>query len=441
MLQPSQAQKAPAPPVGATPGVSYTPTDLNIPPYLYDKVPSLSLYKQLKDREREIDLLISRKALDFQAIQQKLLHPLNIPSETGILRVFVYNTCDHQPWQKNSKQGEPTWTLRVEGRFIADNLATTYPVDQVKFSLFLLAISIDLIPNEHYPQWTNSQQNVIEWREDPRDKNAGFDGIDVKRQGMYDVECKIALLVKQHSPLPKFALSPQLAQFVGMQEATQQELMYTIWQYVIYKGLFSNTEAMTKVPVVSLDIVPDEEEDQLTVVRCDPVLKKLLGVDAFKFGDLYKILQPHCRPRQPMMVEYTVNTRKLTTLGDVVIDIPIELPLNMSKQQQEVLEFNKRAFENLTNADATIDQLNQKISQAIVGLQNANTREVFYRELSEDPAQFIDQWLRTQLETLKALKSDEGYNEDVVRRAQFFEDNEDLIREKINLLLGTNRFT
>ncbi|CAN3367056.1 transcription regulatory protein Snf12p [Diutina catenulata] len=438
----SQGQnKAPAPPAGAAPGVSYTPTDLNIPPELYDKIPNLELYQQLKKQEREIDLLISRKALDFQAIQQKSFHPSNVATETGLLRVFIYNTCEDQPWQGNKGDGEPTWTLRVEGRFIADSNATTIPPESVKFSSFLSAISIDLVPNEHYPQWTNAQQNIIEWREDPRDKTAGFDGIDVRRQGTYDLRCKVALLPKSHSPSPRFRLSPQLAQFIGKEEATQQELMYTIWQYVIYKGLFLNTEALTKVPVVSSDIVPDEDEDALAVIRCDPVLKLLLNVDQFKFSELYKLLQPHCRPRAPMIIEYTINTRKSSTMGEVVVDIPIELPLNMSKYQKEALEFNKQAFENLTKADTAISQLNQKISLAIVSLQNANAREQFYRELAEDPAKFVDQWLKTQSETLKALKSDEGYDEELVRRAQFFEDNEALIRDKISLLLGTNRFT
>ena len=107
---------------------------------------------------------------------------------------------------------------------------------------------------------------------------------------------------------------------------------------------------------------------------------------------------------------------------------------------KKLLEVNKVAFENLAKADSTIQQLNQRISLAIIALHNANLREKFYSELSEDPIKFIDNWLESQASTLKALKSDEGYDEEVVRRAKYFEDNEHLLKEKIDLMMSSSRF-
>ena len=52
----------------------------------------------------------------------------------------------------------------------------------------------------------------------------------------------------------------------------------------------------------------------------------------------------------------------------------------------------------------------------------------------------MENWLESQLETFKALKSDEGYEEEVIRRAEYFEDNEDMLKEKIDVLLGSGRF-
>lgn len=450
----------PRPATNATPALSYTPTDTSIPPSLYSKIPSLELYKKLEDAERGIDLLILRKALDFQAIQQKTIHPSNFKGETGVLRVFVYNTCDNQPWQKQllHEQGMPvadatsaeaSWTLRVEGRFLGDHKqdAINPETEALKFSSFLSALSIDLLPNDDYPALQNSQSNIIEWRNDLVDQkpnSASFDGLDIKRNGVFKINTKIALLVKSHAAT--FKLSDEMAQFTGKHESTQQELIYLVWQYVLYKNLFRKTESLTKVDAVSTSNIvtepmnQDDDEDDLTVVQADEVLQNLLNVKTFKFSDLYKLLQPHFKPRAPVIIDYTVDTSKSSTLGQTVIDIPIELPLNLSKIQKELVDLNKVAFENLTRADNTILQLNSRISLGIVALQNAHGREKFYRELSEDPVKFIESWIETQAETLKALKSDEGYDEELVRRAKYFEDNEHLIREKLDLLLGASRF-
>ncbi|ODV80180.1 subunit of SWI/SNF transcription activation complex [Suhomyces tanzawaensis NRRL Y-17324] len=442
----------------AAPVVSYTPTETVIPPTLYHKVPNLELYQKLKEAEKDVDILISRKALDFQAIQQKTIHPLNFKGETGILRVFVYNTNENQPWQKQLQQeqgkqvadphAESTWTLRVEGRFLSDSQDNSES-EAFKFSSFLSGISIDIIPNDDYPALQNSLSNIIEWRNDTGDlsrniNSASFDGLDIKRSGIFNINTKIAILVKSHSA--RLKLSDEMSQFTGKHESTQQELIYMIWQYVLYKNLIRKTDNLTKVPAVSSSglhdgtINQDADNEDLTVAQADSVLKSLLKVDTFKFTDLYKLLQPHFKPRAPILIDYEVNTRKSTTLGEVVLDIPIELPLNLSKVQKELLNFNKLAFDNLTKADGIIQKLNSRIALGIVSLQNANLREDFYRSLSDDPVKFIEQWLESQAETLKALKSDEGYDEEIVRRAQYFEENESLIRDKIDLLLGSNRF-
>ena len=139
------------------------------------------------------------------------------------------------------------------------------------------------------------------------------------------------------------------------------------------------------------------------------------------------------------MIDYEVDTTRSTTLGDVVLDIPVELPLSFSKVQREIIEGNKSTFENMAKSDAHIQHLNQKISLGIASLHKANAREMFYRELSEDPVEFLQKWLESQAETLKALKSEEGYNEENVRKAQYFKENEELLRQKIDLMLGAQK--
>ncbi|CUM64028.1 uncharacterized protein PRCAT00001616001 [Priceomyces carsonii] len=442
----------------ATPTVSYTPTDTIIPSSLYDKVPNLNLYKRLKDAERKIDLLVSKKALDFQAIQQKAIQPSNFKRETGILRVFVYNTCENQPWQKQllKEQGhslpdlassEGSWTLRVEGRFLNTN-KKDIDKPSLKFNSLLSGISVDIIPNDDYPELNGASNNLIEWRDQAtgpaqNGRQSDFDGLDIKREGIFDIDVKIALMVKAQGNILR--ISDVLAQFVGKQEATLQEIIFSIWQYSLYKSLLKKQSSFTNIPAVSSasalnDINQGAHDDELSTVECDEILHKLLGVSSFKFSDLYKLLQPHFKPREPIIIPYKVNTRKSSTLGEVVIDIPVELPPSVSEIQKDLLEFNKSTFEELTRSDNTIQKINNRISLGIVALQNANRREKFYKELSEDPAKFIERWVENQLTTLKALKSDDSYDEELVRRSEYFIENEDVLKEKIDILLGSTRF-
>ncbi|KAG7195674.1 SWI/SNF complex component snf12 [Scheffersomyces spartinae] len=461
---PPQVQAAPSNRPRANPSshpaVSYTPTDITIPEYLYEKVPSLELYKRLKAAEKDLDLLISRDALDFQLIQQNSMHPSNLKPEKGLLRVFIYNTCENQPWQNQllQEQGMPlpdpasseaSWTLRVEGRFVQDGNDVE---DQLKFSSFLSGITIDLIPNEDYPNLTNTQGSIIEWR-DPlqpmhqqqqqqqqQQHQKEFDGLDVKRLGIFNIKAKITLMLKNHSN--SFSLTPKMAQFLSRTTANQQEVVYMIWRYIMYNDLFDQQQMYNKVPAIAEEMLanvnPEVETDVSTVI-CDDLLKDLLGVELFKIYELYKLTLAHLRPLQPLIIDYEVNTRKSTTLGEVVLDIPVELPISISKIQKEVVEFNKSAFENMARTDMTIQQINNRISLGIVALQNANLRERFYRELSNDPVTFVKNWVQTQLDTFRGLKSDEGYDEEVVRRADYFIENELLLKEKIDLLLGSTR--
>lgn len=454
----------PRPNPTAAPNISYKPSELTIPSKLYDKVPNLDLYKKLTEAERQIDLLSTRKELDFHFMHAKSMQPSNFKRETGFLRVFVYNTCENQPWQKQllQQQGQPvlepdaesTWTLRVEGRFLGDNdtssTETSKPSRQ--FSSLLSGISVDLIPNEDYPYLSENQSNIIEWRDSnpqqPYKINQDlFDGMDVKRPGIFNLKCKIAILIKDQSA--KLKLSDKMSKFMGKQESNQQELIYLIWQYVLYKDLIIKQESLNKVDAIT-PTTPgimginsqgqSENENDLTVVKCDDILQDLLGVNHFRFSELYKLVQTHFQPRDPIIIDYEINTRQSTTLGDVVLDIPVELPLEYSSLQKDVSEENKRIFTNSTQSLGNIADLNSKIALGISSLSNLDMKHQFYKELNENPVEFIKDWIRSQLETLKALKSDENYDEEVVRRAEYFEENEDLLKEKVDLLLGSTKF-
>lgn len=469
-LKQGQAPKTSRPNPSAAPAIQYTPNELTIPTNLYDKVPNLELYKRLVEAEREIDIVTTKKELDFHVMHAKSMQPSNFKTQSGILRVFVYNICDNQPWQKQlaqqqGKEVDPTtegsWTLKVEGRYIDSDSKDDHqegdeqqqPKPGQRFSSFLSGLSVDLIPNEEYPTLTENNSNIIEWRDNSNPANNNqyqsqmsheFDGMDIKRNGIFNLQCKIAIMVKDHSS--RLNLSDKMSYFIGKHEATQQELIFSIWQYVLYKDLIvkkdvNQVEAITNTTpgLNDVNMAQQNFEQDLTIIKCDQILQDILGVEQFRFAELYKLIQPHFQPRQPIILDYEINTRKSNTLGDLIIDIPVELPLELINLQKQVSEENKRIFTESTQLINDISNINSKISLGISQLNGLSSKHQFYKELNENPVEFIKNWSKIQLETLKSLKSDEGYDEELVRRAKYFEENEDLVKEKIDLLLGSTK--
>lgn len=451
----------PRPNPSAAPAIQYTPNELSIPSKLYDKVPNLELYKKLTEAEKDIDVVTTKKELDFHVMHAKSMQPSNFKRETGVLRVFIYNVCENQPWQKQLAQqqgkevdpsAEGSWTLKVEGRFLPDDKSPDVEADsdtRRRFSSFLSGLSVDLIPNEDYPTLTENNSHIIEWRDgfnqyQPQRSNE-FDGMDIKRNGIFNLKSRIAIMVKDQSS--KLKLTEKMSYFVGKHEITQQELIYSIWQYVLYKDLIikkdvSQVDTITNTTPGLNDVTGTQSnvEQDLTAIKCDDILEDVLGVEQFRFADLYKLIQPHFEPRQPILFDYEVNTRKSTTLGDLVVDIPVELPLEIARLQKEVSEENKKIFTESTQLINEIATINSKIALGISQLNNLSSRHQFYKELTEDPVEFVKNWSKVQLETLKSLKSDEGYDEELVRRAEYFEKNEELVRDKVDLLLGSTKF-
>ncbi|CCH46907.1 hypothetical protein BN7_6512 [Wickerhamomyces ciferrii] len=394
--------------------VQTRPTDINIPHSIDKIVPEVSLYRKLLDAEKKIDIFTARKINDLQENINK------IPTKKEILRIFIFNTAENQPWQLNQGQQsneEPTWNLRIEGRLVND--VDAEDPQRRKFSTFLNGISID-IQNDKSPQSQQQQpnqqdlnkENVIEWHEqtDPNAPKVEFDGLDVKRPGSQNIKTKITIQPKE-SPI-KLITSNELSSLLGVNELTQHDAVYSIWQYI----QFNNLQA------------PEDKR----IINCDENLSKLFNVPRFNFRDLIELLSKHLSPKPPIEINYEIKVDKSSTLGETVIDVEVPF-IDVSEQEYWKNESKKLLTEN----DESIKELNMKIILGIQALNNSNRKYQFYNLLTQDPVQFLKDFTQSHSELLKILSGDEGYNEDTVRRSEFYTD--ELLSENVDLLLKTNR--
>ncbi len=325
------------------------------------------------------------------------------------MRLFISSTCASQPWQTSttsqSFESDPSWTLRVEGRLVNDEAADA--PGRRKFSSFFTGIIVELSSphGEPFPEGS-----LVEWHESAPEAphSVEFDGLDVKRKGTTNVNATITLQPKEFPSVSK--LSPGLANVLGMEEGTQNEIVSALWQYVRFHNL--------------------QNQDDKRIVNCNEALSKAFGVPQFAFPQVFDLLARYTTKREPIIINYTIRTDISSTVGDVSYDLEVQIEDPARREPLEILQ-------HWNDNDSEILTLDNKIALSAAATNTARLKYEFFNQLSENPIDFLNKWVDVQSRNLKVLTSDEGYNEETVRRSDFYTD--DLLNENLNILLNARR--
>lgn len=132
-----------------------------------------------------------------------------------------------------------------------------------KFSHFFRSISVEY----ERSRFRNGTEQTVEWKKaepNARNANAGpqadaaeFDEFTFKRNGDENVNITVNLF-RQQVP-ERYQLSPELADVVDMNEATQQEAVMALWEYIRASGL--------------------QEDEEKRNFRCDEPLRKVRNLN------------------------------------------------------------------------------------------------------------------------------------------------------------------
>lgn len=209
------------------------------------------------------------------------------------MRIWISNTVEDQVWQGNglnvdafdfTPNMEASFRVKIEGRLVDDDdeeEAETIPESQEagsgmeglkaatlagvkpRFSHFFKSLAVEFDPSRYR---SGAEQNV-EWKKPeapPRPQNSGglpaaadFDELTFKRNGDENTNITIKLY-RQESP-ERYKLSPDLAEAIDMKEASQQEAVMGLWEYIRLAGL--------------------QEDEEKRNFRCDELLKKVRGYE------------------------------------------------------------------------------------------------------------------------------------------------------------------
>lgn len=213
--------------------------------------------------------------------------PKMVPQRWKTLRIWITNTVEDQEWQNSdlnvpafdfSSNLEPTYRVKVEGRLLDDddNLdmddsgdeaegdkmdadgagskSTANKTPKHRFSHFFKALTVD------FPANRKGADHSVEWKKPERTGSsanppaaADFDELTFKRSG--DETLNITINLVRHEDPERYAVEPALADVIDKTEATRQEVVMAVWDYIKFMGL--------------------QEDEEKRNFRCDDLLRKV----------------------------------------------------------------------------------------------------------------------------------------------------------------------
>lgn len=402
------------------------PTDHKLASQVFERIPEASLFTELQDVEGRLDALINRKRFDLQDVIGRSMR------KNKTLRLFVSSSVYHQPWQEAQSDfmddaglgatelgdSTPTWNLRMEGRLTDED-----PSSRRMFSSMVTSIIVELSQdgpsntttdpllesNGPLPGQPGGPPEVVEWHElgsqpSDSDEKIEFDGLDIRRRGDQPVKAKIMLQLKEYPD--KFKLVPPLSNILGVSEESNPGVVVSLWQYIRFHKL--------------------QDADDKRLIKCDQALRDLFQRDTVTFPQLVELLGPKLLPRDPIVINYTIEVDRDIRNRDVVFDVPIQV--------DDARRHSLLRMLSSWHADAgTLRHLDDAIVQDVQALNLLADQQNFYKELSNDPCNFLERWVASQARDLKVIYSDRAFNEESVRHSSFY--NDEILRESLHLFL------
>jgi SWI/SNF-related matrix-associated actin-dependent regulator of chromatin subfamily D len=361
--------------------------DKIIPQKVRELVPDSQSYMDLLAFERKLDSTIMRKRLD---IQEALKRPMKTKKK---LRVFITNQT--YPGKTDTDADEdniPQWELKIEGRLIeeppkTENSNPQAPLNKPKprkFSSFFKSLVIELDKDLYGPD-----NHLVEWHRTPQ--TAETDGFQVKRHGDQSLKCTILMLL-DYQP-PQFKLDPRLAKLLSIHTATRPTIIQSLWQYIKTHHLQDNQEK--------------------EFINLDKYLAQIFECDRIRFSDIPNKLHMHCMPPEPIVINHMINIETNEPKRTSIYDISVEIDDTLRDQMKNFLNASQ------SQSMLEVSQLDNKIQDQIEQINQQRLNRDFFTAFSDDPQDFINNWLVSQSHDLKSMAELNG-NPEEERKAGFY---------------------
>uniref|UniRef100_A0A8C2UBX4 SWI/SNF related BAF chromatin remodeling complex subunit D2 n=5 Tax=Neognathae TaxID=8825 RepID=A0A8C2UBX4_COTJA len=346
--------------------------DKVLPQRIRELVPESQAYMDLLAFERKLDQTIARKRME---IQEAIKKPL---TQKRKLRIYISNTFT--PAKEEGEGGErvASWELRVEGKLLED------PSKQKrKFSSFFKSLVIELDKELYGPD-----NHLVEWHRLPTTQET--DGFQVKRPGDVNVKCTL-LLMLDHQP-PQYKLDPRLARLLGVHTQTRASIMQALWLYIKHNKL--------------------QDSHEKEYINCNRYFRQIFNCVRMRFSEIPMKLAGLLQHPDPIIINHTIsvdpNDQKKTACYDIDVEVDDPLKAQMSN------------FLASTTNQQEIASLDAKIHETIESINQLKTQRDFMLSFSNNPQDFIQEWIKSQRRDLKIITDVIG-NPEEERRAEFYQ--------------------
>lgn len=354
-------------------------SEKTLPEKLERSIPESQLFLQLVDFERKLDATLISKRLSIDDASK-----ISYNKNQGDLEIIVSNTFKNQKpfYHTDSVSGTistdpPSWILRIEGRLLN---GVNYGR---KFTEFFKSIFIQFEQTQHSGDLSST---TIEWHK--TSQSVSTDGFELKRPG--DNEITLKIIMHLDYPLSHFRLSPALSTILDLKFDTKAGIIRALWQYVRLNRLH-------------------EPNDRRVILNNAP-LKEVFGCDKMHFSQVPQLLLPHLLPPEPIEINYRI---RLSDDSDEPRQcFTVQIPLSVAS---EINQSN----ENFSQSKQ-ITLLDEQVERCIEQIHLRKRKRDFMLAFSNDPIQFIHNFLASQIHDYKVINSQNGKDEEQERKSRFY---------------------
>nr|XP_020641242.1 SWI/SNF-related matrix-associated actin-dependent regulator of chromatin subfamily D member 2 isoform X2 [Pogona vitticeps] len=318
--------------------------------------------------------LIQRRGLRRRKMADKILPQ----RQKRKLRIYISNTFTPGKEESEGSERIASWELRVEGKLLDD------PSKQKrKFSSFFKSLVIELDKELYGPD-----NHLVEWHRIATTQET--DGFQVKRPGDVNVKCTL-LLMLDHQP-PQYKLDPRLARLLGVHTQTRASIMQALWLYIKHNKL--------------------QDSHEKEYINCNRYFRQIFGCNRMRFSEIPMKLAGLLQHPDPIVINHVIsvdpNDQKKTACYDIDVEVDDPLKAQMSN------------FLASTTNQQEIASLDVKIHETIESINQLKTQRDFMLSFSNNPQDFIQEWIRSQQRDLKIITDVVG-NPEEERRAEFYQ--------------------
>jgi len=302
----------------------------------------------------------------------------------------------------------------------------------------------------------------------------------VKRSGSRNVKCKITIQPK-YQTADILEYSEPLSQIVCRKNGSLQSALFSVYTYITSNEYFdangnislssdllkklvqsnkvgtttnnlngtsningnnlsevSQNNTLSSTPVAVNNSTSSINEQSTDQVSQQQQQYENETISLSELNDM--ITKDHVRPVPPLSIDYTIRCDKASTYGETCFDIIVKDPETLNqKHTNKYSQLLEQYLGTTKSIDTGIKEADSKINELMVELNNVYHRHQFYTELSKDPVNFLTKYIEASSNMMKVLSGDEGFQEDEVRKSEFYKKNANILYEDIAIMFANGR--